>query len=92
MSKLRFRYQTLEFGETDIHLRTLRDRQQFLDVDGVSEDLGISSATWPLFGVVWQSSEVLAHLMSDFDIAGKYLIVGQTRHAENTLPPLLLLL
>ena len=74
MSKLRFRYQTLEFGETDIHLRTLRDRQQFLDVDGVSEDLGISSATWPLFGVVWQSSEVLAHLMSDFDIAGKRIL------------------
>jgi len=74
VSKLRFRYQTLEFGETDIHLRTLRDRQQFLDVDGVSEDLGISSATWPLFGVVWQSSEVLAHLMSDFDIAGKRIL------------------
>lgn len=74
MSNIRFRYQTLEFGDTDIHLRTLRDRQQYMDTDGVSEKLGISSATWPLFGVIWQSSEVLAHLMSDFDIAGKRIL------------------
>jgi 2-polyprenyl-3-methyl-5-hydroxy-6-metoxy-1,4-benzoquinol methylase len=43
MSSLRIRYQTLEFGDVDIHLRTLRDRQQFRDVGGVAEDLGICS-------------------------------------------------
>lgn len=77
MSSLRFRYQTLEFGDDDIHLRTLRDRQQFDDPDGVAEDLGISSALWPLFGVVWASSEVLAHLMQDYEIEGlRILEVG----------------
>ena len=74
MSLLRFRYQTIEFGDTDIHLRTLRDKQQYLDVDGVAKKLGISSATWPLFGVVWASSEVLAHLLFDYKIAGKRIL------------------
>ncbi len=74
MSSLRFRYQTLEFGDTDIHVKTLRDRQQFSDVDGVAENLGISSASWPLFGVIWESSEVLAHLMHDFQIENKRIL------------------
>jgi len=74
MSLLRIRYQTLEFGDVDIHVRTLRDRQQYLDVDGVAEKLGISSATWPLFGVVWVSSEVLAHLMVNYQVDGKRIL------------------
>lgn len=74
MSLLRIRYRTIEFGDVDIHVRTLRDKQQFLDVDGVAEKLGISSATWSLFGVVWDSSEVLAHFMFDFEIAGKRIL------------------
>ncbi|MBU0482756.1 MAG: histidine kinase [Proteobacteria bacterium] len=74
MSSLRIRYQTMEFAGVDIHVRSLRDRQQFLDEDGAAEKLGISSALWPLFGVVWDSGEVLAHLMFDFEIAGKRIL------------------
>lgn len=74
MTALRLRYQTMEFGGTDIHLRTLRDNQEFSDDDGVAEALGISSATWPLFGIVWPSGEVLAHLMFDFEITGKRIL------------------
>lgn len=74
MTPMRVRYQTIEFGDLDIHLRTLRDRQQFLDVDGAAEKLGISSALWPLFGVVWDSSEVLAHHMLDYQIGGKRIL------------------
>jgi len=40
----------------------------------VAHDLGISSANWALFGVVWDSSQVLARLMVDFDIAGKRIL------------------
>ena len=77
MSSFRVRYQTLEFDQVDIHLRTLRDRQQFSDETGEAEDLGISSATWPLFGVVWDSGEVLAHCMFEHDIDGlRILEVG----------------
>lgn len=74
MPLLRYRYQTIEFDKVDIHLRTLRDRQEFLDADNVAEDLGISSAQWSLFGVVWESSEVLAQFMFDFEINGKRIL------------------
>ncbi len=74
MPLLRVRYQTFEFGNVDIHLRTLRDKQQYLDVDDAAKKLGISSAIWSLFGVVWQSSEVLAHLLFDYEIAGKRIL------------------
>ena len=74
MSILRVRYQTIEFDEVDIHVRTLRDSLQYLDVDGVAEKLGISSATWPLFGVVWDSSIVLAHFIFKFEIMGKRIL------------------
>lgn len=74
MSSLRVRYQTIEFDSIDIHVKTLRDSQQFSDIDGVAEKLGISSATWPLFGIVWDSSLVLAHVILDLDIIGKRIL------------------
>lgn len=74
MPAFRVRYQTIEIGDVDIHLRTLRDRQQYDDPDNIAEDLGISSATWPLFGIVWPSGEVLAQFMSDFQIEGKRIL------------------
>ena len=74
MSKLRFRYQTIEFGSTDIHVRTLRDNNQYADDRGAAAKLGIHSATWPHFGVIWDSGTVLAHQMQEFDIAGKRIL------------------
>lgn len=74
MAALRLRYQTYEFDNVDIHTRTLRDDQEFLDINEAAEKLGISSASWSLFGVVWDSSEVLAHLMSTYQIANKRIL------------------
>lgn len=74
MSSYRTRYQTIELGDRDIHLCTLRDTQQFADDDGVAEKLGISSASWPLFGIVWPSAVILARLMVDYDIKGKRIL------------------
>ena len=74
MTSLRFRYQTIEFGKFDIHLRTLRDQQQFFDRDGVAEDMGISPTRWPLFGFVTPSSKVLAYHMLDYDIDDKRIL------------------
>ncbi len=73
-SPVRVRYQTVEFGKIDIHLCTLRDKQQFSDQDGIADDLGISSAAWPLFGVIWPSSLVLAHYISDYPTQGKRIL------------------
>jgi predicted nicotinamide N-methyase len=74
MAVLRVRYYTMEFGDIDIHVRTLRDNQQFNDDDGIAEALGITSALWPLFGIIWPSGEVLAHFMQSFDIVEKRIL------------------
>ena len=71
---VRVRYQTVEFGKIDIHLCTLRDNQQFSDPKGIAEELGISSALWPLFGIIWPSSLVLANYMSDYETDGKRIL------------------
>jgi predicted nicotinamide N-methyase len=70
----RVRYQTIEIGKVDIHLCTLRDNQQFSDPHDIAKQLGISSASWPLFGIIWPSSMVLAHYMSDYDTANKRIL------------------
>lgn len=47
-------------GADDLTIRSLLDRQQFSDPHGVAERLGISSASWPLFGLLWPSGAHLA--------------------------------
>ena len=74
MKALRYRFQTREFGNFDIHYRALRNRQEYDDRGGEAEALGISPASWPLFGVVWQSGEVLAKLMADYDIDNRRIL------------------
>ena len=71
---VRIRYRTYELGALDVHIRMLRDTCQFQDPGGVAEKLGISSAAWPIFGVIWPSGEVLAHLMLDYEIKGKRIL------------------
>lgn len=74
MTSLRYLYQTLEIGDFDIHIRSLRDANQFSDDLGEAEGLGISSAQWSLFGVLWDSSVVLAHEMANYKIIGKRIL------------------
>ena len=74
MTSLRLSYQTIAFGEIVIHLCTLRDKQQFHDPKGIAQKLGISSAAWPFFGVVWPSSLVLAHFMNDYNTHSKSIL------------------
>ena len=50
------------------------DKNQFSDSEGLAEDLGISSAQWPLFGVVWPAGEVLAHLVDTINTEGKRIL------------------
>lgn len=74
MTNIRLRYQTIEFEETDIHLCTLRDKQQYHDPEGVARKIGISSASWPIFGVIWQSGLALAHFMDTFNTGAKRIL------------------
>lgn len=65
---------THRIGALDFHIRSLRDRQQFWDPDGRAERAGISSAAWPIFGVLWPAGIALAKEMSHFAIAGKKIL------------------
>ncbi len=51
-------------GVDDLIIRSLLDRLQFSDPDGDADRLGISSAAWPLFGLLWPSGAYLAARMA----------------------------
>lgn len=51
-------------GAADLIIRSLLDKQQFSDPLGAAEALGISSAAWPLFGLLWPSGAQLAQRMA----------------------------
>ena len=51
-------------GVADLSIRSLLDRQQYFDPDGHAEHLGISSAAWPMFGLLWPSGMQLAARMA----------------------------
>ncbi len=51
-------------GVADLLIRSLLDRNQFFDPVGEAENLGISSAAWPLFGLLWPSGTRLAERMA----------------------------
>lgn len=51
-------------GVAQLHIRSLLDNQQFADPLGLAAELGISAATWPLFGLLWPSGAELAARMA----------------------------
>lgn len=51
-------------GVGDLQIRSLLDRQQYADPDGSALRQGISSGTWPLFGLLWPSGLELASRMA----------------------------
>ena len=61
-------------GGADLQIRSLLDKQQFDDPLGLALDAGISSATWPLFGLVWPSAQKLADLMQTWELTGKRVL------------------
>lgn len=62
--------ETVIVGGINYQIRSLSNLQQFYDPEQEAEQTGISSATWPLFGVVWPSGLMLAEIMSTRVIAG----------------------
>jgi predicted nicotinamide N-methyase len=58
----------------DLQLRSLLDRQQFHDPAGDAQRAGISSAQWPLFGILWPSGRVLAQAMLTFELDGRRIL------------------
>jgi predicted nicotinamide N-methyase len=65
---------TLRLGASDYRIRSLVDRQQFSDPEGLAERAGISSAAWPMFGVLWPAGLAMAEEMTRFPIEGKRIL------------------
>ncbi|WP_428025369.1 class I SAM-dependent methyltransferase [Arcobacter sp.] len=74
MSKIRYIYQTIEFDTMDIHVKTLKDKQQYDKKCDENPTFGISSANWSLFGVIWPSARILATLMNNYNIENKRIL------------------
>lgn len=68
------KYETVTVGGTDYRIRSLLDLQQYSDPLGEAELLGISPASWSLFGHIWPSARILAQAMHTFDLTGKRIL------------------
>lgn len=68
------KFETVSGSGEDLQLRSLLDRQQFHDPLGEAEREGISSSAWPIFGLLWPSGRVLAHVMLTYELEGKRIL------------------
>ena len=68
------KHETITINNIDFLIRSLKDRQQFYDHEQHAAALGISSATWSLFGVVWPASRILADTLSTCVLDGKRVL------------------
>ena len=62
-------------GVANLSIRSLLDNQQFADPLGAAQDLGISSAMWPIFGLLWPSGAHLAARMVQRPVAAQERIL-----------------
>ena len=59
-----------DFNGVTYHIKNFIDRNQFSDPKGEAEALGISSAVWPFFGMVWPAGLLLADIISHQPLQG----------------------
>ncbi len=65
---------TVQVGDHAYQIRSLSDKQQYADPQGLAEQAGISSASWSLFGQLWPAGQVLANAMAVIPIAGRRIL------------------
>jgi len=70
----KIKFETVSGSGADLQIRSLLNRQQFHDPDGEAEAEGISSAAWPIFGMLWPSGHVLANVMQSYELEGKRIL------------------
>ncbi len=74
MKNCQLKIETITVNKIDYAIHSLVDRQQYSDSGQQAAALGISSASWPLFGVVWPASRILAATVCLFDLEGKRVL------------------
>lgn len=50
------------------YIKSLKDKTQFFDPEGTAAALGISSAMWPISGMLWPSGIMLAEVISELPL------------------------
>lgn len=66
--------QTVSVCGTDYHIQCLKDLNQFSDPEQLAEKHGISSAMWPVFGVIWPAGLILADMMDSYAVTGMRIL------------------
>lgn len=61
-------------GVDDLLIQSLLDKHQFYDPLDEALNLGISSATWPLFGLLWPSGLHMAERMALRPVSGERIL------------------
>ncbi|PUE09495.1 SAM-dependent methyltransferase [Limnohabitans sp. T6-5] len=61
-------------GVDDLLIRSLLDKNQFHDPQDKALNLGISAATWPLFGLLWPSGARMAERMALRPVTGERIL------------------
>ncbi|HKJ83332.1 MAG TPA: methyltransferase [Mariprofundaceae bacterium] len=74
MQGYRLKFEHYRIGDHIYRIRSLRDKQQYYDPDGTAEKVGITSANWSLFGVVWPAAQMLARHMDSYAIEGRRIL------------------
>lgn len=74
MNSVELKSETIRINEFDYLISSLKDAQQFDEQDQEAVALGISSATWSLFGVVWPTSVVMALNVHKCRMEGKRVL------------------
>lgn len=74
MNNIELKSEVITINEFDYQISSLKDRQQFDDQDQEAVTLGISSAIWSLFGVIWPTSVVMALNVHKCGMEGKRVL------------------
>ncbi|MEY3610310.1 MAG: hypothetical protein RJB14_32, partial [Pseudomonadota bacterium] len=61
-------------GVDDLLIRSLLDKNQFHDPLDEALNLGISSAAWPLFGLLWPSGQRMAERMAQRPVTSERIL------------------
>ncbi|RUO43711.1 SAM-dependent methyltransferase [Aliidiomarina taiwanensis] len=64
----------VKVGAFKARLKALSDHNQYSDPEGKAKQAGICSASWSLFGQLWQASRVLAKAVKHVDIENRRIL------------------
>lgn len=74
MKQVKLKQENYSFGGVDYRICSLLDRNQYDVNDFEARQLGISSATWPLFGLVWPTAQVLVNRVIAEILTGRRIL------------------